>query len=498
MRTSRPGLALLAVASCAAALAAAEPARTYRPIADPTRVIPLRGCVVRPPAGVGWLVTREGEASVGFARPAGGGTRTLLASVTTIRLDPGSLTPDSLRALAGGIAEAGGEGDRPLEPVALAIVPDTSGGAPGLRVRCVVEDRDVPRHRGETFVLSVWQRYVVHPQAPGLLIRVDYTERTGPRDAPADSVAAAAFLDGVRLVLRDTTAGRELKLGGELSSLRVAHGSVWVQRYRRPAEEGPAARDADEVLRIDPATGAVLARIPVPKETWGLATTSDAVWVVCHAKSRPGIVRIDAATNRVTATLRFGGRPIWAAADGDGVWVTDLEGHAVWGIDARSPDAEPRRVAGLRSPCGVTCSGGLVWVTDTERRVLVSIDPRSALERGAPIGVGGEPYFVAAGAGSIWVLSLDMRALQRVDPATRTVTATIPLPGSAAGPVAFAGGRVWVGGRCDGTLTCVDPATNRVVGPPLRAGVLLDEVTGADSTLWATDPLRQSLVAIPR
>jgi hypothetical protein len=100
------------------------------------------------------------------------------------------------------------------------------------------------------------------------------------------------------------------------------------------------------VLRVDPASGRVLARIPVPPAAapegpfpFHIAAAGGAVWVTSETvKPKPGdaslLWRVDAAANRFAGTLRIGtvGRNHIAAtvaAGRDAAWVTVGDGDAV-------------------------------------------------------------------------------------------------------------------------------------------------------------------------
>jgi YVTN family beta-propeller protein len=73
-------------------------------------------------------------------------------------------------------------------------------------------------------------------------------------------------------------------------------GSVWV-----------GGLDAGDVLRVDPATGHVLRRIPVGVRTFNLASAPGAVWAVSNNTSTA--TRIDTRTGRVTAKVSVGSAP---------------------------------------------------------------------------------------------------------------------------------------------------------------------------------------------
>jgi YVTN family beta-propeller protein len=147
---------------------------------------------------------------------------------------------------------------------------------------------------------------------------------------------------------------------GSALSLAAAGGSVWVSGNRGLSRLDPAGNRVTPVdaccgelaagagglwvadgmnravLRVDPATGRVLARIPVPRAAapegpFRIAAAGGAVWVTAETvQPKPGdpslLWRVDAAANRFAGTLRIGtvGRNHIAAtlaAGRDTVWV---------------------------------------------------------------------------------------------------------------------------------------------------------------------------------
>jgi virginiamycin B lyase len=157
---------------------------------------------------------------------------------------------------------------------------------------------------------------------------------------------------------------------GSAFSLAAAGGSVWVSGNHGLYRIDPAGNRVTKVdvccgevaagagglwmangmdgtvLRVDPATGRVVARIPVAAAAasegpfpFRIAAAGGTVWVTSETvQPKPGdaslLWRIDAAGNRLAGTLRVGtvGRnhisPTVAAGDG-AVWVTVADGDAV-------------------------------------------------------------------------------------------------------------------------------------------------------------------------
>jgi virginiamycin B lyase len=155
---------------------------------------------------------------------------------------------------------------------------------------------------------------------------------------------------------------------GSAFSLAAAGGSVWVSGNHGLYRIDPAGNRVTKVdvccgevaagagglwmangmdravLRVDPASGRVLARIPVPPAAapegpFHIAAAGGAVWVTSETVGpKPGdaslLWRVDGAANRFAGTLRVGtvGRNHFdttVAAGREAVWVTVGDGDAV-------------------------------------------------------------------------------------------------------------------------------------------------------------------------
>ncbi len=209
-------------------------------------------------------------------------------------------------------------------------------------------------------------------------------------------------------------------------------GSVWQTDYEHNA-----------VLRIDPASGKVLAKIPVGLQPLGVVVTAGSVWVANeHSGS---VTRIDPATNKVVATIPINspdsaGPQIMTAGPG-GVWVDVDNMGSVVRIDAAT------NKVGLVVPLNgwVASDGEQVWIADDAGidglAQAIRIDPDSgkvitAVDLEQDPGECG----LAVGLGSVWVAT---GGLTRIDPATGRIVGRLDLGGDC-GNVVVAGGAVWV------------------------------------------------------
>jgi DNA-binding beta-propeller fold protein YncE len=184
---------------------------------------------------------------------------------------------------------------------------------------------------------------------------------------------------------------------------------------------------AGDLVRIDPATERIVARIPVhgSKLAWGYLS----LWETTRDHR---VVRVDVASNEVVASIRV--------APGENDWDDEI-----------------------------AIGYGSVWVAVGDRGMLVRIDPSSdqvvARIRGFGVSNSGMP--IAIGEGAVWALRLvgDREMLFRVDPLTNHLIARIPVgprPASAPGTVTVGAGSVWTG-NWDSTISRIDPVTNSVI-----------------------------------
>jgi streptogramin lyase len=229
----------------------------------------------------------------------------------------------------------------------------------------------------------------------------------------------------------------------------VGAGSVWVSS---------ADGFADAVLRVDPETGRVVDRMPVPAESaTSLAFGRGSVWVA--SSERDTLLRIDPRTGEVAAEIEVGRGAMDVAVDGGSgdVWVAFGGGY------------EAKKLSRV----------------DPETGRVVAEVPIAAHKR------YGGAWTVAVGEGAAWAQSADGGELFKVDPATNEVVAERDLGGYSS-DVAVYGGSVWATAQVSvGTrLYRIDPRTARVVasehGPDPSEGGYGELVAGGGYVWFAS------------
>jgi virginiamycin B lyase len=251
-------------------------------------------------------------------------------------------------------------------------------------------------------------------------------------------------------------------------SLAAGEGSVWV------------SSNDSQLVRIDPATNAVVATIPLPPGI--VAVGAGSVWVSDFDRNQ--VNRIDPATNTVVATIHVGAAPEGIAFSPGAVWVANHHDGTVSRIDPTTDTVVATVVIPDQietdGPQGIAASADAVWVAASGSAAVYRIDPAtntvvSKIPETAPCGS------VILAAGSVWVAEGGCRTrVTRIDPATDRPVATILVGHN---DVSAALGGVWITDFDKGDLLRVDPATNRIAARS-HVGNIATAAVGLDGSLW--------------
>ena len=185
------------------------------------------------------------------------------------------------------------------------------------------------------------------------------------------------------------------------------------------------------------------------------------------------LVRIDPATNAISAVTDVGQSPMAAAVGGSSVWVYNHFDRTVSEIDAATNEVRQTTNISAR-PVDLGLLTGPVLAADEGGAWIVGVDERgrSVLTRVLSGGRGvraylldREPRAVAVGEGAVWVLGAGKRDYQvlRVDPTTGEVTARTRFPASSRVTSLDVGlGAVWVVSSSSATLYRINPRSAAV------------------------------------
>ncbi len=233
--------------------------------------------------------------------------------------------------------------------------------------------------------------------------------------------------------------------------------------------ERPIVRRRTVLLVVATTIAVALATLAV-----ALVTREDGAKVVPIVREN-SLVRIDPATNAISAVTDVGQSPMAAAVGGSSVWVYNDFDRTVSEIDAATNEvrqttrvsASPVDLGLLKGPVLAADEGGawIIGVDSNNRPVLTRV---LSWARGAhDYLLDREPRSVAIGVGAVWVLGAGARDYQvlRVDPATGEVTARTRFPASSRVTSLDVGlGAVWVVSSSRATLYRINPRSAAVTG----------------------------------
>jgi DNA-binding SARP family transcriptional activator/DNA-binding beta-propeller fold protein YncE/ABC-type branched-subunit amino acid transport system substrate-binding protein len=259
----------------------------------------------------------------------------------------------------------------------------------------------------------------------------------------------------------------------------------------------------NSLAAIDPATGRVVAEVPVGATPSAVAVGGGAVWVL-NADDQT-ISRVDAETKEVR-TFAIGATPTDLAAGAGGVWVgnggklaraqfagttavalTRLDAHTGAVLaNVRLPETGSTRSNVAQNH--VALAAGSVWAIAPDFS-LVRIDPRR--DKVSAVARGVAAVAVAAERGGVWILS-DTGMLERISATSDRVTARVHVPATGLSELAVGGGSVWATDPYQGTLWRIDPGA-RAVERTIDVGAGADSVAFGADAVWVANSLQGTL-----
>jgi DNA-binding beta-propeller fold protein YncE len=305
------------------------------------------------------------------------------------------------------------------------------------------------------------------------------------------------------------------------------------------------------VVRIDPESDKVIARIPTRGEQLpvfatlkSIAVTSSAVWLgASGSKINPGanvvvdtaldgvdvplaadpntvwswpfqtgrgwsqLVGVDARTNEVTHQIQISGhrartQVAGIAVGARSIWAVGQEGGRTlaWRASLRTDKIVKGIVLPGFTPSAVTFGDGRFWFLDTVGGTARSIDPRTN-RVSPPVALPGNPTNLAAGARALWVIDASAGQLYQVPLGSGIQVIEV---GKNPIAVAVGDGAVWVVNHGDGTVSKIDPVGGTVldtirVAPPSSCTIgqggrchgIFDVAIGAGG-VWVAESAGQS------
>lgn len=282
--------------------------------------------------------------------------------------------------------------------------------------------------------------------------------------------------------------------GTSPAGVTVYRGSAWVTDVT-----------TDMLLRLNPKTGRITGRVPIPGDPISVASGEGYLWVVSvgqnevwkidptrrprvagkasldhdvffaafaegglwvSAPDEDRVLRLDAESLEVTDTLVVGDFPTGLASDAESLWVTNTNDNSLERIDLGTRTVTASVQTGP-APFAVASSDHTVAVVEEDSGMVSLIESRTIPNDDRPVAVittarvVSSPVGLAEGFGSLWISDADTGTVIRLNPVTMRTEATIPVGGS---PMALAvsADEVWVGAVDTNRVLRIDPSRNQV------------------------------------
>ena len=167
------------------------------------------------------------------------------------------------------------------------------------------------------------------------------------------------------------------------------------------------------LIRVDPASGAVVGNVSMPAQVDGLAAAGDDVWAVSSASA--AVLRIDPRTAEIRDRIPMVGDPdpqaLTISADTDFIWVLNGDTATVVKIDPSLHDVVETYRLGLgRGPLALAAGEGAAWISNAFDGTVTRIDGRTNEVASIAISAYSSPKDVTFAGGLVWVSVADDRA----------------------------------------------------------------------------------------
>jgi DNA-binding beta-propeller fold protein YncE len=178
------------------------------------------------------------------------------------------------------------------------------------------------------------------------------------------------------------------------SAVVVARGGVWASARRGAG---------GQLVRIEPGSVRVVAGpVAAGRDPVAVSAAAGSVWVA--DRRRDTVLRFDPQTLRLRARLRVGDGPAAFAAFGDTLWVADLGDRTLTHIDAARGEVVGAPVRLGKEIEAIARSPSTLWVAAADATVT-RLDPETGAVRGASVDVGRPPLSLAVDGDGVWVAS---------------------------------------------------------------------------------------------
>jgi serine/threonine protein kinase len=207
----------------------------------------------------------------------------------------------------------------------------------------------------------------------------------------SSSVSRAAGIDDAAANPKPHAVG----LPGSPYDVAVGEGSVWI------VAQAPGARQAGQLIEVDPASARVRRTRASTSTLVGLTTGHGAVWVL--EQSGAVLRRVSPSALTTVAEIQVGAGSSAVVADSAAVWVANGQTGRLLRIDPRSNLIVSRIAVGASDNVALAAGGGAVWWIDKDRGTATRIDTEDNQVVGSPLQLGGAAGGAAVSGNTLWV-----------------------------------------------------------------------------------------------
>ena len=282
----------------------------------------------------------------------------------------------------------------------------------------------------------------------------------------ATAVQATAARAGAVLVMN--SAGASLSLLDSASMREVRRIPVLREPHHwalTPDGRGLLVGDtgANELLEYDPASFALLRRIPVA-DPYQLGFSPDGRYLTVNGLLRNQVDIYDGRTLALLHRFPLSSMPshLAYAPDSSMVFVSLQGSDRLAAIDLRAMRVRWTAPVG-HTPAGVLWLDGHVLVADMGADYFAVVDPVDGrVQRRVVTGAGCHQLFLSPDGGTLWVNSRVSGTTTAVDPQTLQVRRSYAVP-SGPDDIAFApDGKLWITQRFGRSVAVLDPASGAI------------------------------------
>jgi DNA-binding beta-propeller fold protein YncE len=252
-----------------------------------------------------------------------------------------------------------------------------------------------------------------------------------------------------------------IPIDGTPNSLSIGAGGIWI-----------AEQETDEVLRIDPNSGQIIARIPVQVfDITKIAAGEGGVWVSAAEKedsSDGGLLHINPINNEIEKYIGLGA-PVVDFAFQDGIVWTVSTGFGYSTITRIDPITNDFYTEGeyafWTGDTKIAANASGLWiVNETNPDLIQHIDPntKQIVNAANAAKIPGELIALEGNKDAIWAL-FDSGNIGRIDTSLHEVVSIIPVSRNASN-LFFAANNLWSFDPAEAKLYRIDIAQNRVTG----------------------------------